>query len=202
MFSICFTAAASTPNTYPFNFNHEGNLQQLSASAPFILGTSLHSHSTQPLDQPTRLQIYNYIRENPGMHFRGICNDLGLSVGVVQYHLRVLEKAGLIDQHTDGQNVRYFEHNAFTRTDEKLISLIRHDTTGKILSLLSENGSVLHKNIANYLGISSQALSWQMNQIKNVGIVNAVKTGVNVSYSLNDANAIKLITNLTRGTSN
>lgn len=198
--SLCFAATASTPNTFPFNgTQHAGSLQQLSASAPIVLGATLHSNSAQPLDQPTRLEIYNYIKDNPGVHFRGIGDNLGLSVGVVQYHLSVLEHADLINAYTDGQNKRYFESNAYSKTDMQLISLMRHETTAKILTILAQDGSTLHKDIARTLGISPQALTWQMNQLKKTGLINAQKEGINVKYSLNDANAIKLILNLNDG---
>ena len=131
------------------------------------------------------------------MHFRGICNALNLSVGVVQYHVSVLEHAGLIKGYNDGQNKRYFESNAFTKADMQLISLTRHETTAKILAILAQNGSAFHKDIARSLGISSQALSWQINQLKKTGLFNIEKTGINVKYSLNDANVAKLIRNLT-----
>jgi predicted transcriptional regulator len=197
--SISFAAAAYTPNRPPYfsGVQHVDSLQQLTASVPIVLGAGLHSNSTQLLNQPTRLEIYNFVKSNPGVHFRGICDKLGLSVGVVQYHLSVLEHAGFITGYTDGQNKRYFEHSAFTKTDVKLISLMRHETTAKILTTLSQNSSALHKDIARSLGVSSQALTWQMNQLKKTGLINAEKTGINVKYSLNDANAIKLILNLT-----
>jgi predicted transcriptional regulator len=79
----------------------------------------------------------------------------------------------------------------------KLISLVRHDTTAKILTTLSQNSSALHKDIARSVGVSSQALTWQMNQLKKTGLINTEKAGINVKYSLNDANVIKLILNLT-----
>jgi predicted transcriptional regulator len=82
----------------------------------------------------------------------------------------------------------------------KLISLVRHETTGKILTILSQNPSALHRDIAQSLGVSSQALSWQMNQLKKTGLINAEKAGVNVEYSLNDAAATKLVLNLTSNT--
>jgi predicted transcriptional regulator len=197
--SISFAAAANIPNGLPDlgRVQHVDNLHQLTFSVPIVLGASLHSNSTPPLNQPTRIEINNFIKSNPGVHFRGICDSLGLSVGVVQYHIGVLERAGFITGYTDGQNKRYFEHNAFTQTDMKLISLVRHETTAKILATLSQNGSTLHKDIACSLGVSSQALTWQMNQLKKTGLINAEKTGINVKYSLNDANAIKLILNLT-----
>ena len=172
---------------------HNDRLGQLSASVSIVVGASLHSN---PLDQPTRHEIYTYIKDNPGVHFRGICDALDLSVGVVQYHLSVLEKAGLIDSHADGQNIRYFEHSAAAKTDVKLTSLMRHDTTAKILTILAQNKSALHRDIANELGISSQALTWQMNQLKNTGLINAQKESVNVRYSLADAETGRLVVSL------
>jgi predicted transcriptional regulator len=187
-------------NTFsPFGGSqHVGSLQQLSAFAPVVIGVSLQHGSAQPLDQPTRLEIYNYIKDNPGVHFRGICDALGLPVGVVQYHLSVLEHAGLISSYTEGQNKRYFEYNEFTKTDMQLISLMRHETTAKILIILAQDGSTFHKDIASCLGVSSQDLSWQMNQLKKTGFINAEKTGINVKYSLNDGSVIKLILNLAK----
>lgn len=147
------TANASDRPIYISDFQHLGSLQQLSDYAPVVLGASLHSNATQPLDQPTRLQICSYIKENPGVHFRGISDALGLSVGVVQYHLGVLEHAGLITAHIDGQNKRFFEHEAYTKKDMTLISLAQ--------------SSAYHKDIMHSLGISPQALSWHEPTQKN-----------------------------------
>jgi predicted transcriptional regulator len=191
--SDCFTAAASASTMFPpfMGSQHSDHLGQL--SVPIIIGATLHSN---PLDQPTRHEIYFYIKENPGVHFRGICDALGLSVGVVQYHLSVLEKAGLITSYADGQNVRYFDHSYAAKTDLKLVSLMRHDTTAQILTILAQNKSALHRDIANTLGISSQALTWQMNQLKNAGLISAEKVGVNVRYGLSDAEVCGAILSL------
>ena len=161
-----------------------------------MLGAGLHGNSTPPLNQPTRLEIYTFVKNNPGVHFRGVCDGLGLSVGVVQYHLSVLEQAGLITVHFDGQNKRYFEAKTYTAAEVTLISLLRHETAAKILTLIAQNGAVLHRDIAQSLGISSQALTWQMNQLKKTGLINAEKEGVNVKYSLNGAVSEKILEKL------
>jgi len=44
----------------------------------------------------TRTSIFNFVSANPGVQFRAICSSLGLSIGVVQFHLAVLQKAGLV----------------------------------------------------------------------------------------------------------
>jgi len=195
--SISFAVTTAEPNVFPdFGVQHN-NLQRLTASVPIVVGAGLHGNSTLPLDQPTRLEINDFIKTHPGVHFRGICDGLGLSVGVVQYHLSVLEHAGIVMGHSDGQNKRFFETDAFAQSDMKLISLVRHETTGKILTILSQNPSALHRDIAQSLGISSQALSWQMNQLKKAGLITAEKAGVNVEYTLNNADAVKGALNLT-----
>ena len=156
-----------------------------------VLGAALHGNSTL-LNQPTRLEIYTYVKNNPGVHFRGIASNLVLSIGAVQYHLDVLVHAGLLKAYNDGQNKRYFVANAFKENDAKLIMLLRHQTAKDILSLLSREGSVTHKEISHSINVSSQALSWQMNQLRKTELIKAVKEGVNVKYVLNQKNAAQI----------
>jgi predicted transcriptional regulator len=196
--SVCFTAATSVSERPIFfsDFQNINNLHpQLAAAVPLLVA-NLNGNSNQTLDQPTRLEIYSFIKSNPGVHFRGVCEGLDLSVGVVQYHLSVLERAGFITGFSDGQNKRFFEAGVFSQSDMKLISLVRHDTAAEILTILSQNPSALHKDIADRLGVSSQALSWQMHQLKKAGLISAEKTGVNVKYSLNDTSEVKLVLTL------
>ena len=46
------------------------------------------------LTNSTRIGIYEFIKDNPGIQFRGVSSQLGLSIGLAQFHLGVLTKAG------------------------------------------------------------------------------------------------------------
>ncbi|MGD6810306.1 MAG: winged helix-turn-helix transcriptional regulator [Candidatus Bathyarchaeia archaeon] len=202
--SVAFIAVASASNM-PQSFDLQQStdkLERLTVSVPLATAAGLHSNSSQVLNQPTRLEIYNYIKDNPGVHFRGICENLDLSVGVVQYHLYVLEQNGYITSVVDGQNKRYFQENSYTQQEMALISLTRHQTTAQILNILSQKSSMLHRDIAASLGVSSQALTWQMNQLKKAGLINAEKESVNVKYTLNDVNSVKFALFLTGNSKN
>ncbi|MCW4029715.1 MAG: winged helix-turn-helix transcriptional regulator [Candidatus Bathyarchaeota archaeon] len=188
--SVCFSATATATNSFPLPGTQQVDDLKLTATVPLIIATSLHSN-THVLDQPTRQEIYTFIKDNPGVHFRGICNGLELSVGVVQYHLDVLEHTGLIESYGDGQIKRFFQADTFTGTQMQLISLVKHQTTGQILEILVQSGNLLHRDLATELGVSSQALTWQMNQLKNAGLIQSEKIGVNVEYCLVNADAIK-----------
>src|SRR5271170_582654 len=46
--------------------------------------------------------IYEYVRRHPGNHVRGMCKDLKLATGDLQYHLLWLEKHGFVKTRKNG----------------------------------------------------------------------------------------------------
>jgi predicted transcriptional regulator len=162
--------------------------QPLVLSVPLMVGIG-HYRDYSCLNQTTRMQIYNLVKANPGIHFRGICRELGLPIGVVQYHLGLLTRAGLLSSRRGRRYRRYFESKRFGEIEMKVISLLRCDTAGRILAALLERGSILHKDLANKLDVSSQALSWQMNRLRKTGLIDAVNEGMKVRYLLDQQNA-------------
>ena len=153
------------------------------------------------LNQTTRVQIYNFITGNPGTNFRGVCSALALPIGVVQYHLAVLTKGGLVSSCRDGRNKRYFESKKFSDVESWMISVLRHETVKKILDILHCEGSEFHGRLAQRLNISSQALTWHMNQLKEQGIVTGHADGLTVNYRIAEeystviANCINILGN-------
>jgi predicted transcriptional regulator len=204
MLSLSVVTAAGTSNNFP-NLHAVQELdspQRFAICAPFAVAAGLQNH-LNPLDQPTRLEIYNYVKANPGVHFRGICMALGISIGAAQYHLDILVNAGLLTIRNDGQNKRYFEAQTYTEPQTQLISLLRHETKAKILSVIAEKGAVLHCVLADSVGVSSQALSWQMNHLTKAGYVAAEKAGMSVKYALTEQTAqqLKLLLPIVGGSS-
>jgi predicted transcriptional regulator len=152
----------------------------------FVQEISCSNHGAHILNQTTRMQIYNFIANNPGINFRGICSALTLPIGVVQYHLAVLMKGGLISNRRDGQNKRYFEYKKFSSIEKKIISVLRHETAAKILAILHDDELTSHGKLAQRLNISSQALTWQMKQLREEGLVTGRADGATVNYSLDE----------------
>ncbi len=138
------------------------------------------------LNQSTRMSIYDFVKINPGTHFRNLCDYLGLPIGVVQYHLGLLTRAGLLSVRRDGRYRRYFENKRFAEVEMKVISILRHETAGKILAILMEKRAVFHKDLATQLKISSQALTWQINHLKKTGLIKSLTDGMRVKYFLNE----------------
>jgi predicted transcriptional regulator len=122
----------------------------------------------------TRGEIMAFILTNPGVYLREISEDLGLAMGVVQYHTWVLTKNGEVEECRSGRYRRFFGAARFGQVEREVISLMRQGTAGRILVLLSESQPLPHTELAGLLGISSQALTWHMKRLKSMGMVEGV----------------------------
>jgi len=154
--------------------------------------TSFYQNQSNILSQSTRLEIYTFIEDNPGTHFRDICEKLELSVGVVQYHLKLLTKAELISVYDDNRYKRFFQSGRLKESEMRLISLLRHKTVGRILLVLSKNQSISHQSLTFKIGISSQALSWQMRRLRRMEVVDTVRERLTVKYFVTGKNVFLL----------
>jgi predicted transcriptional regulator len=174
-------------NLYP-PFAQQDTTQQLALSTPLVLGISFQDR-VSCLNQSTRAEIYGLIKDTPGLHFRGICDSLSLTIGVVQYHLGVLVSAGLVTAYSDGKMQRYFEAKKYTPKKMKLISLLRHKTSRAILNALKLGEPVGHGALASRLSITSQGLTWQMRRLRKEGVVQVASDGLRLTYFLEKTDA-------------
>jgi predicted transcriptional regulator len=134
----------------------------------------------------TRAEVYDFVVANPGIQFRGISAGLSIAIGTAEFHLGVLKKAGLISFFIDGKYKRYFASKRFSVREMKLISLLRHDTTRELIKKITSEKTIPHSRLASHLSITSQGLTWQINQLTKVGIVKKNIDGIKVDYSLNE----------------
>jgi len=187
IFFFSFLALTCTPYNYGVSSKiprvHVDEALMLPAFS--IFWRSANEASTL-LNQTTRMDIYSFIIENPGLHFRALSDYLRLPIGVLQYHLGLLVSGGLLSTHQDGRYKRYFESKRFTETEMKVISGLRNGTSGKILVALFEKPQMTHKDLALQLDISSQALSWQMRRLEKMGLVKRNVVGLSVKYILDE----------------
>ncbi len=170
---------------YLLSFGKSHSLLRSAISIPIIAGVDLDEGS---FNRSTRGEIFNYVRVNPGVHFRGICTYLGMSVGVVQYHLDLLTSAGHLISRRERRYKRYFESGRFSETDIKVISALRNGTARKIFIILLGKPALRHVDLASLLDISSQALTWQMRRLKATGLIEVESESRRVRYSVTEEN--------------
>ena len=80
------------------------------------------------LDLERRKRIFNYILKYPGLHLQDLIRRLNLSNGTVRYHLKYLEKRGLITTRANDGYVRIYVSNNIGEKQKIMIHLLRQDT--------------------------------------------------------------------------
>ena len=155
----------------------------LTYSTPSIYQGAVLEKASLP-DNFTRTEIYSFINANPGVQFRAICGGLGLSIGVVQFHLAQLQKSGLITSFRKGRYKRFFEAGRFSRREMETIAWLRLYTVRNIMKALLEKKQLSHRELAVHLNISSQGLTWQMNRLRETKLIQQSRNDFNVTYTL------------------
>jgi len=166
------------------NVGAYGLVTFLNTGPPWGLGELYDS-----ANQTTRGVILSYIVANPGVYLRELANDLDFSMGVVQYHIWVLTRDGEVEDCRTGRFRRFFGAGTYAELERRVISLLKQGTAGRILLALSRDASLTHTDLARLLGISSQALTWQIGRLRAMGMVEppAVWSNSGGTYGLPEA---------------
>jgi predicted transcriptional regulator len=118
------------------------------------------------LKNALRNRIFQYITENPGIHYRAILSDLDLPMGVLSYHLNRLEKGQHIKSRQDGMYRRFYIKS--TRTEVKFfLSEIQES----ILSVIKENQGISQSKIANKINVSRKVVNYHVNILDQAGLI-------------------------------
>lgn len=147
------------------------------------------------LDQPTRSSIFELIKRNPGLHFRAICRVLSKKMGVVQYHISVLENAGLIRSIRDGRYKCFFATaqnniNPEQRNPEKetlsdyIKTNLRKTTPSKLIIHLIREDEASHQKLSQVASVSPQAITFHTKRLAAFGILESSKEGRQKFYRL------------------
>ena len=155
------------------------------------------------LTQSTRNSIYENIRANEGTHFRKICRDMDRKAGVVQYHISILEKKGLVKSIQNGRYKCFFVTNTgrdptklFDKKDEltfeqksmreKVIAATKRETPKKIISHLSKKPNSSHQEIAGICGVTPQAITFHCQRLQALELIDSFKVGRQKFYLLTE----------------
>ncbi len=117
------------------------------------------------LDHFVRGQIYGYIKVHPGDNYTTIKKNLDLNNGTLTYHLKVLEREGLIKSWTDGSRKYFYPQGVKIPGDGVKNSSI-YDT---ILNSIKESPGISIKDIAAVNGISRQLANYHVKKLAAEG---------------------------------
>ena len=117
---------------------------------------------TEGLELESRRRIYDYLLANPGVHLRRIGKVLGMSTGMLSYHLTYLEREGMLKSETDGHRKRYFIARAFMEAQRRILGVQRHGVPRKIVVEILLPGERTFAQLREATGVSKSTLSYPL----------------------------------------
>lgn len=119
------------------------------------------------LDHFVRGQIYGYIKVNPGDNYTTIKRNLDLKNGTLTYHLKILEKEGLIKSWNDGTH-KHFYPKGVKIPDDGIKNPSIHST---IMKSIEESPGISISDIAAVTGISKQLANYHVRKLAADGSI-------------------------------
>jgi predicted transcriptional regulator/uncharacterized protein YegL len=118
------------------------------------------------LEQKRREQIFKYVNENPGEHFRAIQRALSLEIGTVSHHINKLESEEFLKSRQDGQYRRFYP------MDSKIdVKLILNQLQQNILNWIKNNPGISQKTIVTQMGMEHKLVNYHLKILKSAGFI-------------------------------
>ncbi len=128
----------------------------------------------------TRRDLYEFVRKNPGFHLREVSRALDLSITLVDYHLRFLEKHELITSVMDGEYKRFYPRSqpgqpdarpALTDGEKQVLAFLRQRVPFRVIAYLMEHEAGTHKEILEQVPVSPSTLSHHLKKMQVAGLI-------------------------------
>jgi len=137
-----------------------------------------------------RIQICNYISDNPGSHLRKIERDLNIRLSTLRYHLNYLEKNGSIVCQKQNNLKVYFASGKLKPQEKTLTLLLQQKRFRDIILVLIDFPGLTFSQITDRLSIGSSTASKYLNILEEQKIIFHEKLGREKKYRVNDEKSI------------
>lgn len=130
------------------------------------------------LNHPVRGQLFQVVRENPGIHASALARRMGVGWGTITHHLDKLEKAQLLATRKVNNQKCFFENGGrVSRHDMQVASAVRGETAGEIAAYVTIHPMTSQKSMAAALGVSPALASFHVKKLVNLGVLEKMRSG-------------------------
>jgi len=134
------------------------------------------------LELETRRRIYNFILNNPGLHFRELQRKLNISEGTLKYHLKFLKKRDLITTNKTGRYINFFIKEKIGRKDKQIISLLQKENYRKIILYILFRGCCNRTEISKEIGKHQNTIVFYINKLLKLGVIKEARVQDGLAY--------------------
>ena len=146
---------------------------------------------TEGLELESRRRIYDFLTANPGVHLRRIGQVLGMSTGMLSYHLGYLERNGVLKAEEDGHRKRYYIARVFVEAQRRILAVLRQDVPRKIMLQLLTYGDRTFADLQMNVGVSKSTLSYHLQKLMQRDLLVRTKRERESVFTIKDTEEVR-----------
>ncbi|MCF2136469.1 MAG: winged helix-turn-helix transcriptional regulator [Candidatus Thorarchaeota archaeon] len=126
---------------------------------------------------PFRRDLYTVLCENPGTYLIELVNMLESPLGTLTWHLRILEREGLVKSIKFAGKRLYYPTMLRTKQAEMAFLTLRSDIAKKIFQYIVNHPSCYQEEMAEKLDVHHDTVKWHVSRMEEIGLVRVEKEG-------------------------
>jgi predicted transcriptional regulator len=135
---------------------------------------------------PFRRDLYQVLCENPGTYLLELVEMLESPLGTLTWHLRILEREGLVKSIKFAGKRLYYPKMLRSREAEMAYLTMRSETAQKIFAFIVNNPSCYQEQMAENLGVHHDTVRWHVTRMEEVGLCRVEKHGRKKKHYLDE----------------
>jgi len=121
--------------------------------------------------QHTQHHIYTLIITNPGLHSRELSRQLQIPYSTLQYHLKCLDKQGIIQRERTGKFLYCYGLETLSIDEKKILFVLRNNTSKRIILYLLQYGRASQSELARHLKKHPTTIEFHLKKLLEYDIV-------------------------------
>lgn len=134
---------------------------------------------------PNRRRVFEAVVAFPGTHARLLSRELGMALGVVEHHVRHLEKHDLVFAHRHGRRRTLYAAGRIDPEDARVLHVLRKPVWGQLLQALLEQDQGVSE-LAAGVGLAPATVSYHLRRLRADGLLEHLRAGREAAYIVRD----------------
>ncbi len=126
---------------------------------------------------PFRRELYQVLCSNPGTYLLELVDILESPLGTLTWHLRILEREGLVKSIKFAGKRLYFPKMLRSQEAEMAYLTMRSDTAQKIFAYVVNNAGCYQEQMAESLEVHHDTVRWHVSRMEDVGLIKVIREG-------------------------
>lgn len=141
------------------------------------------------LEHERRGKIYEFIKKNPGLHFRELQRRLKVPLASLEYHLDYMVRKKVLLRESEGHYTRYYAEH-LDDEDKKILRSLRQRRLREVVLIILSKEKVKYCDILEDLKIPSSTLSFYLKYLCDRNVVSRRKVGYENFYFIKERDRV------------